>query len=164
MPLESLSQYDVISFSVSSLALLAVLISLVYQRRQTQEMAKSLKATAFLEVASQMLTVDELFIRQPTLRPYFYTGRELTESDPDTDQVLATAEYLLDFFGYILVQSQHFSSIQMFPSNWWPTYIRDMFASSPVLCRYLTEVQEWYNPDLLKLMSEAKARQRVHPA
>jgi hypothetical protein len=117
-----------------------------------------LKANIYGSTAIQMFTVDQVFINEPELRPYFYSNKDIINNDPLYDKVVAVAELLLDFFDSILLQQQHFP--QIWPPHEWEAYIRDSFANSPVLCRYLKSVKHWYTDRLVKLMEEGEARRR----
>lgn len=153
---QPISVFELVSIVTSLAALVAVAVSLYYQRGQTKEMSRSLKGSTFTALAEQMLSTDALFIEHPELRPYFYAGVDIQESDPNYHQVGAVSELLLDFFGVVLLQSDQFP--QAWSKNWWPNYIRDMFATSPALRAYLDNAQEWYKPELVTLRYEAEAK------
>ncbi len=103
-----------------------------------------------------MFAMDQLFITYPDLRPYFYLGKEISEGDPNYARVLAIAEFLLDYFGSILIQHRRFP--QIWPTNWWEPYFTHVFANSPILCWYLESTVDWYHEELVGLMKKAKAQ------
>ena len=138
------------------------MVFLVLQNRiivtQTKYASQSVESNIFSNVTGQNLGTDEIFLRYPEIRPYFYLGKDLTESDPLANRVKAAAEYLLDYY-----DSQS-SQLKKYPGMWrveqgsWEANISDMFAWSPVLCRYLEANKHWYGDDLvaLKQMGEKK--------
>jgi len=163
--LQPMTIYELLSLIISVAGFATVIISLVLLIRQTRDMtmqtkfvAESLRTSAYEAVASQMFTVDEIFINHPELRPYFYSGKDISEDDPAYNRVIAVAEFILDFFGSVLLQMQHFP--QVWPRKWWEEYFIDSFANSPVLCRYLENVKEWYVDDLINLMREGERRRQ----
>jgi hypothetical protein len=171
--LRPLTLYELLSIMVSIAGFAAVIITLLLMRhqtrdmtRQTQSVADSLKGTMFQSSLTQMYAVDTLFIVHPELRPYFYSGKDVCEGDPDYNKALAISELFLDYFGSILVQAKHFP--QVWPANWWIPYFKDVFANSPVLCRYLESTSDWYQEELIDMMKEVKAlrqereRQSLH--
>ena len=167
--LQPMTTYELLSLIISVAGFVTVIISIIMLIRQTREMtlqtnlvAESLRTATYEAVASQMFAIDEIFIRYPELRPYFYSGKDISENDPDYDKVVAIAEFILDFFGSVLLQMQHFP--QVWPRKWWEEYFIDSFANSPVLCRYLESVKEWYIDDLIKLMGEGERRRQQSKA
>lgn len=166
---QSLSLYEVISLIVSATGFIAVAISLFLSRRQTQEMvqqskhlAATLTGTVYFSMANAMFFVDEIFIRYPELRAYFYQSKEIDKSHPDFNRVRAIAELILDYFVTVLLQIKDFPSV--YPESWWIEYITDMFANSPMLCRSLRDTQEWYISDILLLMEQGEARRATSQA
>jgi hypothetical protein len=146
--LQPLTLYDLLSFIISTAGFVTLIISILL-------LNYTLKGNVYQASASQMFSIDQLFITYPDMRPYFYSGKDIKEDDPNHDRVLATAEFLQDSFGSILVQSHRFP--QIWPAEWWIPYFKDVFANSPVLCRYLESTSNWYHDELINLMKEGKA-------
>ncbi len=126
--------------------------------RQTAQIADSLKVSLYGAGAIQMLTVDSLFLDHPGLRPYFYGGQDLREDDSLYPQALAMAELVLDYFNSIMRQMRHFPDV--WPRVWWESYLIDSFKNSPVLCRYLRSVGDWYSADLNVLMKQGERKRQ----
>lgn len=166
--LQPMTLYELLSLIISIAGFAILIITLVFLTRQTREMATqtrhvgdSLKGNAYGSVASQMFAVDRVFINEPELRPYFYSGRDISNDDPLYDKVVAVAELLLDFFDSVLLQQKHFP--QIWPRQWWEAYMMYSFANSPLLCGYLESVKDWYTEDLVHLMRKGEAqRQRAN--
>ena len=103
--LQSLSLYDVLSLSVSVFGFAGVLVALFLSRRQTREMIQqshavsdSLTGNVFANIAQHMFFVDEIFIRYPEIRRYFYDMEEIDPASQDYPRACAIGELLLDYF------------------------------------------------------------------
>jgi hypothetical protein len=127
---------------------------------QTQFALQSLEGNVYGQVMSQTLAQDELFIKNPETRPYFYESKELHPDDPLSYKVLATAEYLLDFYDSLEKQLKHYPHLWIHEQKTWEANIIDMFAYSPVLCRYLDTTKEWYSDSLYALKTEGEKKRR----
>lgn len=91
--------------------------------------------------------ISKVFVDHPRLRPYFYDGKPLEESDPDFQLVETLAEMFLDFIdSFEDPPIKMLNGMEKDGKNWvlWKKYFTDTFSSSPVLCRLATEEQDWY--------------------
>jgi ABC-type multidrug transport system fused ATPase/permease subunit len=165
--LEAIKIQELISLVISILYFFTVcvtLILLIVQNRniaiQTQFALQSLEGNVYGQVMSQTLAQDELFIKNPETRPYFYESKELHPDDPLSYKVLATAEYLLDFYDSLEKQLKHYPHLWIHEQKTWEANIIDMFAYSPVLCRYLDTTKEWYSDSLYALKTEGEKKRR----
>ncbi len=161
--------------SVGSFVVVCItLVFLVYQNRiivaQTKFALQSVQGNVFSTVTGQNLQTDELFLRDPELRPYFYGGKDIAAGDPLSERVKAAAEFLLDYYDSQTEQLKKYPEIWRYEQGSWEANISDMFAWSPVLCRYAEANKAWYGEDLLhlKLAGERKrergGRQQIFPA
>ena len=159
---------DLIKLIVSLASFVTVCVTLfflVLQNRtivmQTKFNLQSVESTVFSTMTNQSLDSDEVFLKHPELRPYFYSGKALVENDPLADKVKSAAEYYLDYFESLTTQLKKYPNIWRFERNAWEANIIDMFAWSPALCHYLEINKEWYDEELigLKKAGEAKRRQ-----
>jgi hypothetical protein len=166
--LQPMTLHELLSLIVSIAGFVVVIITLALLIRQTREMttqseyvAKSVKYSLYATASSHMLAVDEMFINHPALRPYFYSGKDISEDDPVYDKAIAVADFILDFFDYVLIQGQYFP--QVFRRQSWEPYMTDTFANSPVLCRQLDHVKDrdWHSDDLVAIMRAGKAQQQT---
>jgi hypothetical protein len=120
-------------------------------------------------VTGQNLQSDDIFLRFPELRPYFYSGKDISSGDPLSERVKATAEFLLDYYDSQTTQLKKYPGVWRSEKGSWEANISDMFAWSPVLCRYLEANKEWFDDDLiiLKTAGEKKRhngrRQQILP-
>ena len=131
--------------------------TIVMQTRYTHQ---SLESNVFGVLTNQALATDDIFIRDPNIRPYFYYGKVLTENDPLSDKVKATAEYLLDFFDSQVSQLQKYPKLWRSEKDAWESGIIDQFAWSPFLCWYLEVNKEWYSEGLLKLKRRGEEKRQ----
>jgi hypothetical protein len=141
------------------------LILLIFQNRnialQTRFALESLEGNVYGLVMNQALAQDELFIKQhPETRPYFYESKELHPDDPLYYKVLSTAEYLLDFFDSMEKQLKRYPHLWIHEQKGWEANTIDMFAWSPVLCRYLDGCREWYSDDLYALKTAGEKKRQ----
>jgi hypothetical protein len=159
---------DLIKLIVSVASFVTVCITLfflVLQNRtivlQTKFNLQSVESNVFNTMTNQSLASDEVFLRNPEIRPYFYSGKTLVKNDPLADRVKSAAEYYLDYFESLTTQLKKYPNIWRFERNAWEANIIDMFAWSPVLCQYLEMNQAWYGEELigLKKAGETKRRQ-----
>lgn len=175
LTLEAIKVHELISLIISICYFITVcvtLILLIVQNRnitmQTKLSLESVEANVYGTVMSQALAQDEVFIKHPELRPYFYQGKELSPDDSLCHKVWAIAEYLLDFYDSLEKQLKNYPHLWIHEKKTWQANTIDMFAWSPVLCLYLDANREWYSESLyaLKTAGEKKrkegfGRQRV---
>lgn len=99
----------------------------------------------------------------PELRPYFYHGKLISETDPLAERVKAAAEYLLDYFDSQATQLKKYPNLWRSEKDAWEANIIDQFAWSPVLCWYLEVNKTWWSDELYALKGEGeKKRQQGH--
>jgi hypothetical protein len=139
----------------SFVMVLITLVFLVFQNRiivaQTRYASQSVESNVYSTVTSQNLGTDELFLKYPELRPYFYGGKQLNEDDPHSAMALAAAEYLLDNYDAQMMQLKKYPGLWRSEKGSWEANISDMFAWSPLLCRFLEAHAAWYDDDLMTL-------------
>ncbi len=164
---EAIHISDLIKLILSILSFVTVcitLILLVLQNRvivmQTQYASQSVESNVFGNITNQALNADDICLRFPEVRPYFYAGRDITQSDPLYDRVYAAAEYLLDYFDSLSTQLKKYPQLWRYEKDSWEANIIDMFAWSPVLCRYLEANKDWYNDNLLVLKKAGEMKRQ----
>jgi hypothetical protein len=158
---------DLIKLIVSLASFVTVCVTLfflVLQNRtivmQTKYNLQSVESSVFSTMTTQSLASDEVFLRFPEIRPYFYSGKTLAENDPRADMVKAMAEYYLDYFESLMTQLKKYPNLWRFEKNAWEANIIDMFAWSPALCQYLKINKDWYGEDLMELKKAGEAKRR----
>lgn len=165
---EAIKFHELISLIVSICYVITVCVTvllLAIQNRtisqQTKFTSQSVESNVFGIVTGHTLAQDELFIREPQLRPYFYSGKDVDKADPLYDKVYAMAEYQLDFFDSLSTQLKEYPNLWLHEKKTWEANIIDSFAWSPVLRRYLEANKDWYSDELhaLKKKGELKKQQ-----
>lgn len=127
------------------------LVSLFLISQQVNTAKRQAKALTTQSVMSQLLEVDKLFIKDPELRPYFYSRKVISEDDPNYNKVLAIAEFQLDFFDSYLTQSEYLTLSTDEEKQNWEKYIVDSFANSLPMCQRLKDAPGWYSAKLENL-------------
>jgi hypothetical protein len=159
---QPMTLYELLSLVISIAGFMTVIITLALLVRQTPEMTvqsqyvvSSLEKTVYETAAGRGFAVDEIFIDDPKLRPYFYSGKEINEDDPYYHKVMAAADFILDFMDYIVLQPQDFSRV--FSARSWEPWMRDAFANSPALFRRLDSVKNrWHSKALVDIMQNTE--------
>ena len=154
---------DLIKLIVSVASFITVcitLILLVYQNRtivlQTRYSGQSVESNVFGIVTNQSLAEDQMFVNAPELRPYFYHGKLITDTDPLAEKVKAAAEYLLDYFDSQATQLAKYPNLWRSEKDAWEANIIDQFAWSPVLCWYLEVNKTWWSDELYALKGKGE--------
>ena len=162
--LRPLTLYEIISLAVSIIGFALVIITLWFMQRQTSVMRKqaelmssqvesgiaSMKSSAYQSYATQMFTIDTIFLRYPKLRPYFHSMVEVEDDHPDYHRIIALSELFLDYIDTVLIEEEELPAL--WPTDKWDPYFIEMFTHSPVLCKYLEKHKDWYTEQLIKLM------------
>lgn len=154
--------YELISSCTSCSGTLAVLITLVFIARQTNEMAQQSKAAAKAaigsphdRVAAQMQAMDMVFIDHPHMRAYFYAAKPIDAASPDYNLAVSIAELRLDFLDQVVAQAR------LFPDDWkldrWRDHIVWSLRQSPVMARHLEALSFSYSETLLDCLRESQA-------
>jgi hypothetical protein len=158
---------DLIKLIVSVASFVTVCVTLfllIMQNRtivmQTKFNLQSVESSVFGTLTSQSLASDDVFMRYPELRPYFYSGKALVQKDPLADKVKSAAEFYLDYFEAQVNQLRKYPNLWRCEKNAWEANIIDMFAWSPALCRYLEVNKEWYGEELLGLKKAGEAKRQ----
>jgi hypothetical protein len=162
---DPITPYEFLSLIISIAGFLMVITTLIFLARQTREMTKqskfvaeSLRVSIYQGNESRSFEVDEIFINHPELRPYFYLGQDIEESDPAYNKVIAIADLMLDFLDSILLQPKFFGAT--FVRDSWGEVIADIFANSPILCRHLQSIKDWHSDELQETMKTGEARRQ----
>lgn len=123
------------------IAVAAVAFSLVAGLLAYRVSAKSHKTASYHSGTDLFLQLDLVFIEHPHVRPYFYSGKPLSEDDPHFHQVQAVAELMLDVFEWIWHRREGITNVDR---KAWSAYVGQMFALSPVLRQYHLDHLAWH--------------------
>jgi len=128
---------------------------------QTKYSWQSVESNVFGIVTNQTLAEDQMFVNSSEIRPYFYYGKLLTDNDPLSEKVKATAEYLLDYFDSQATQIKKFPNLWRSEKDAWEANIIDQFAWSPVLCWYLETNKNWWSDELMALKERGEQKRQA---
>jgi hypothetical protein len=89
------------------------------------------------------MKVSEMFLTYPSIRPYFYEGRDLDAAtdDVERERILMAAEIQLDVFDWVCHECEGASEEDR---DSWFSFIRSIFESSPVLLAYHLQHVHWH--------------------
>src|SRR6266487_3894343 len=85
---------------------------------QTEKLAKSVRITVGDSVTTHVTKLDDVFMKDPSLMPYFYEGKTISKTDKDYPKVSATAEMVLDVFDLVVSQNKNFPEFWDAPQAW----------------------------------------------
>ncbi len=153
--------------AIGAIVLAVTLIILIIQTWIFDKQAKAALDASSAQSLAQMLEtelkINEVFLRKPELRQYFYGGVHLEENSSVYADAESAAELFLDIMEHVLWQARFFP--QLFApeksgegyKDTWKNYFHDMFISSPLLRKYLEKRQRWYSPLVIEIMKQANA-------
>lgn len=124
-------------------------ILLVVQLNQTN---KAIKNATRNEIYGRMVEIDRMFVENPELRPYFYSGLTVKEVNyllnppriPDKifcKKVDAATELMTDFFAQVV---QGLDDLPDSTFNGWACYIEKILINSPSIREFYNSEQSWY--------------------
>jgi hypothetical protein len=155
---ESLSKFQrrslilsAIGLVISALGFTAVIVSVRTAQAQMSYAAAQTRILTRDRSLSNVLELHRVFLNHPELRPYFFEGKDLEESDPLYPKVEAVADMHLDAFAYNLDYRL------VFPDDWrrperYIAYIRSRLALSPFMRRRLEQKADWFSPRLQEVL------------
>ena len=153
-----MSRHQRISLVISTAALLISALgftAVIFSIRTAQGQMNYMAAQTSLQVRdhslSNCLALHKIFLDHPELRPYFFEGKDLKESDPLYPKVVAVAEMHLDVFAYNLDYRLLFPDDYRRPEDY-KRYVRSRLALSPVMRRRLEKKGEWFSPHLQEVL------------
>ncbi len=159
-----MSLYEVVSLIIWTASSVAVIYSLYQVNRQTRIFAKQTEyvARSLLENSLESLNrqsrdITRIFLAYPELRPYFYGGKDIDESNPDFHRAETVAELILDIFWTMSTQAERvdISSVPQTDEGGvlWTNFVRDSFQLSPIMVRTLEKRKGWYGQPMVDRMN-----------
>src|SRR5205085_167541 len=127
---------------------------------QAEKLAKSVRINVGDAVTSHVTKLDQVFMNDPWLMPYFYEGKEISKTDKDYPKVSATAEMVLDVFDLVVSQNKNFPEFWDAPEAW-DNWVSDMFSSSPILREKIDKTPTWYGKDMKELRRRGGEKVKV---
>jgi hypothetical protein len=140
-----------IGLVISALGFTAVIVSIRTAQAQMSYAAAQTRILTRDRSLCNVLELHRVFLNHPELRPYFFEGKDIKETDPLYPQVEAVADMHLDVFAYNLDYRL------VFPDGWrtpegYKDYIRSRLALSPVMRRRLEQKADWFSPHLQEVL------------
>ncbi len=156
---QKLTTFEKWSLIIQVIGIGLVVVSLIFIARQNkhiafqnEQAAQLAKRQAYEGGSGQMSAIDNIFVEHPELYPHFYESKTIGADDPKYVQVLTVAMAVTNFMEATLPREG------ADPMPWWEKYMSDQFAISPIMCEYLESRQDWFDPRLVRIMRDAKAR------
>jgi hypothetical protein len=140
-----------IGLVISALGFTAVIVSIRTAQAQMSYAAAQTRILTRDRSLFNVLTLHRVFLDHPELRPYFFEGKDLKESDPLYPQVEAVADMHLDVFAYNLDYRLVFPDDYRRPERY-KNYIRSRLALSPFMRRRLEQKADWFSPHLQEVL------------
>ncbi|GAA1378855.1 hypothetical protein [Catellatospora chokoriensis] len=138
---------------------LAVVVSLLFLAVQTRAAARQAEinnsigiTSTFYQSASLVQVVHGTFLSDPSLRAYFYDGRECSPKNPQRAKVVTLAELHADALEYGLMAGQQIKGAVA-----WVNYPRDLLARSPVMQEVVSGQPELW-PRLADLLADIRSQ------
>jgi hypothetical protein len=140
-----------IGLAISALGFTAVIVSI----RTAQEQMSYAAAQTRILIRDRSLfnvqTLHRIFLDHPELRPYFFEGKDIKETDPLYPQAEAVADMHLDAFAYNLDYRLVFPDDYRRPERY-KNYIRSRLDLSPIMRRRLEQRPDWFSPHLQEVL------------
>jgi hypothetical protein len=117
--------------------------SLRLTQESLHQVQTELNSNAAVAVYANQLEVNKLMLDNKDLLPYFFEKRDLPKGNEKLRiQAGYVAGSILDFFEQVRYQAAR-GAFQVAESAW-SAYIKESFATSPILCKQLKEKRDWY--------------------
>ena len=160
--------------AINSTGLIVTLMILIIQtwlsRKQTAILQTQTKAAleasgslSLCQIWDMMFTIDDMFLKKPHLRQYFYEGVPLDEKDSLYPEAESTAEKWLDIMEHLLWQTTLFPNLyvpnEQGAKSIWDCnqqYFLEVFLSSPLLLAFVEKRRSWYTPLVNKTVEKAR--------
>lgn len=137
---EILELVQVVASIVSPIVVIVTIPLLV---RQTASIAEGARSATFVHYRDQASRLNDLFLANPDLRPYFYEDLAVNPEDDNLRQrVEAMAEAILDVLEAIMLHQRYFKRV--WARNTFEEYARLLFRPGSILTQYLSAHPTWW--------------------
>lgn len=124
---------------------------------QSEKVAKSIRANVENAIVTHVTSLDQVFINNPSLAPYFYDEKQINKEDKDYPKVSATAVMVLDVFDLVATQNKHYPEFWDTPQAW-DAWMMDVFSTSPILRDFIDKHPGWYGKSVTTLRDRAREK------
>lgn len=134
---------DLVQIVASILGPVVVIVTIPLLVRQTRVIAEGARSATFAHYRDQSARLNDLFLANPDLRPYFYEGRQVdSEDDLLRQRVEAMAEAILDVLEAIVLHQRYFKRV--WARNTFEEYAGVLFRPGSILTEYLAAHPTWW--------------------
>ncbi|MDX1626023.1 MAG: hypothetical protein R3323_05875 [Wenzhouxiangellaceae bacterium] len=131
------------------------LIGLVVVIVQLRRVNASIRVSAQASLYQQSSSVRSALIEYPSLRRYFYEGRNIDPESEDYHRVRTIAEEFLNYLEHLVIQR---GSLRDDEFSAWNRFVYRTISSSPVMREILDENPDLYSRDLVRACEEGRPR------
>jgi hypothetical protein len=155
--------YERYNLWIQTVGATIVVSSVVLLSYQTSQIVKQFEYNIIESVYNRMASIDDIFVKDSDLYPYFYANKNLEMSDKNIQlyyRVMSTAMSMANYLESLLPKDNSKPD----ENHRMTIYLKDQFKISPVLREYLEERHTWFDPRLVTIMKEAKKAVAEHVA
>lgn len=124
---------------------------------QSEKVAKSIRANVENAIVTHVTSLDQIFIHDPSLTPYFYEQKQISKTDKSYPEVSATAVMVLDVFDLVATQNKHYPEFWDTPEAW-DNWMIGVFTTSPILRDFIDTHPSWYGKSVKSLRDQAREK------
>jgi len=123
---------------------------------QIQHLIKNIQGTTQDNIYSHYNDICKMLLQQPHLRPYFYEGKALADTDPESETLRAEVDYMSEM---ILGVIEHavVQECNLPPDAWkncWKPYARERLKKGTEMRRFFQDNKQWYTRALRDAVEE----------
>ncbi|CAN5421367.1 hypothetical protein BH09BAC1_BH09BAC1_00750 [soil metagenome] len=143
--------YNLASFILSIVTLLATVIGLLAVYIQIQKVKESLWSNVHSKLCDQSFELIKFFSENPNTYDYFYHNKRLDEKETEKVKILYATEIMANFLEHLLLQKENLPKKQWLV---WERFIASTLSSSIIVCQFVQGKKEWYSSDLLAIVDK----------
>lgn len=158
-----MTTYETLSLIFSIAGSIGVVVSLWLLYRQNRIFNRQLVESQSRSITDYSLEISRLFLANPDLRPFFFSGQAIAEDHPDYLRAESLAEVILDIMWTMMTEASRIDSRELSMKDGrdaWNAYVDGFFEGSPLLVSFLTKRGDWYGASMVNRMHEGLARNR----
>lgn len=144
---------------LASAAIAVNVLGFVLVTWQIRQQALAVRGDTYTNLCGLSYEILILMADRPFLYPYFYDRKPLDPNSEHRVAVLCCCEMIANYCDNTALQRP---SLPDHVWRRWRNFIREQIAASVVLEEFMLQYREWYSPDLIEILDDARsARQRV---
>lgn len=142
--------------SVQAIASVVGFGVIIYQIRQLK---RTVQSDTHSKLYTHYLEVNKLLLQKPHLRPYFYEGKALDESDFNQlslrQDIDIMCEVILGLLEHAVLQRDNLPGDSW--QNCWMAYVHERYDKSTELAKFFGSNRKWYAKSLCDLIDGRSA-------